>query len=128
MGLLPTWMRRALLATGVMNVAASFGFVPAAAPVRAFAGLPESAPPVYLLTIGMFILVFGLGYLWLGVTGRADRLFIAISALGKLTFFALLAGFWAAGGLPARAPAFGAADLFFATLFIAWLLGSRHPA
>jgi hypothetical protein len=125
MDILPTWMRRGLLATGVMNVVVSFGFVPAAAPVRTFAGLPASAPPVYLLTIAIFILAFGLGYLWLGATGRPERILISIAAFGKLSFVALLAGAWAAGGLPLRAPVLASADLFFAALFIAWLLGSR---
>jgi hypothetical protein len=119
---LPTWMRRALFATAGMNIFAAAVFLPAAASVRALAGLPEGGHPLYLVTVAMFIFIFGLGYLWAAATGRADRLFIAIAAGGKLTFFTLLVCFWAADSLPLRAPILGSADLFFGTLFVTWLL------
>ncbi len=118
---LPTWMRRALLATAVMNVLGAGSFLPSAGAVRALAGLPDGAHPLYLATIAMFVLLFGLGYLWSGVTGYADRLFIAISAIGKISFFILLSGFWAVGQLSPRAPLLGSADLFFGVLFLIWL-------
>ena len=125
---LPTWMRRALYATAVMNILAAGGFVPAASPIRALLGFPETAHPLYLLTIGMFILTFGLGYLWAAVAGRAERLFITLAAGGKLTFFTLLAGCWAAGTVPLRLPLVGAGDLVFGVLFVVWLLGVRGVA
>lgn len=124
MTLLPTWMRRTLFATAVMNISVAAGFVPAAASLRAAAGLPAEGHPLYLLTAGQFILLFGVGYLWTAVTGRAERLFITLAAIGKLSFFALVVWLWAAGGLPIRAPALAAADLVFAILFFTWLLGS----
>ena len=122
---LPTWMRRALLSTAVMNLFAAAAFLPSARALRALAEMPEDTHPFYLATISMLILVFGLGYLWAGVTGRADRLFIAVSAAGKLSFFALLVGFWWVGQLSARAPLLGVADLVFGVLFLIWLAGSR---
>jgi hypothetical protein len=108
-----------------MNLFAAAAFLPAARAVRALAELPENVHPLYLATISMFILVFGIGYLWTGATGRADRLFIALAAIGKLTFFTILVGFWLGGEVSIRAPLLGAADLFFAVLFLIWLAGSR---
>jgi hypothetical protein len=122
---LPTWMRRALLSTAVMNLFAAAAFLPSARVVRALAELPENVHPLYLATISMLILVFGIGYLWTGATGRADRLFIALAAVGKIAFFTILVGFWLAGELSVRAPLLGAADLFFGVLFLIWLAGSR---
>ena len=122
---LPTWMRRALFATAAMNILAATAFVPAAASLRTLAGLPAGGHPLYLLTVGMFVLLFGLAYLWTAVKGRAEPLFIAMAAAGKLSFFALLVGFWAAGELPGRAPLAGTADLIFGVLFSVWLLAGR---
>lgn len=122
---LPSWMRRALFATAVMNVLAALAFLPAGGSVRALAGLPEDAPPIYLLTIGLFILLFGLGYLWTALMGRADRLFIALAAIGKLSFVGLLVHCWRAGALPIRAPITAAPDVAFGLLFVAWLISAR---
>jgi hypothetical protein len=120
---LPTWMRRALFATAAMNLVAAIGFLPGARFARVAAGLPEDAPSVYLLTIGMFVALFGVGYAWTAASGRAERMFITLSAVGKLTFFTLLTAMWATGTLSIRAPIAGAPDLVFALLFFAWLLG-----
>src|SRR5262249_35342192 len=109
----PTWMRRALLATAVMNLLAAAAFLPSASAIRALAELPETVPSVFLATISIFILIFGIGYLWIAATGRADRLFIGLAGVGKITFFVILVGFWLAGELSVRAPLLGAPDLFF---------------
>jgi hypothetical protein len=125
---LPSWMRRALVATAVMNVLAALGFLPGAGAVRALAGLPQDGQPLYLLTVALFVGLFGLGYLVAGVTGRPDRVFLGVAAAGKIGFFTLLLGFWIAGSVPLQAPVLGSADLLFGTLFVIWLLGSRAPA
>jgi len=120
---LPTWMRMALLATAVMNAAGAATFAPSGTALRALMGLPESEQPLYLAIVCVFVLAFGLAYLWAGVTGEADRLFLTVAAGGKLAFFALLLWFWAAGGLPMRAPLLGSGDLVFGLLFAVWLFG-----
>src|SRR5213594_791904 len=117
----PTWMRGTLFATAGMNILASAAFIPAAESLRALAGLPEGGHPLYLVTVGMFVLTFGLAYLWAAVTGHAERLFIAVAATGKLSVFGLLVWFWAVGALPIRAPVVGTGDLIFGVLFVAWL-------
>lgn len=118
---LPPWMRRTLFVTAVANGVAAAAFVPSARALRALAGFPEGEHPLYLTTAGMFVLLFGLAYLAAAVRGRADRVFIAIAAAGKLTFVALLVWFWGIGMLPARAPLLGSADLVFGILFLVWL-------
>ena len=123
---LPTWMRNALFATSVMNVLVAGVFlVPAAEPLRMLMGLPAAGHPLYLLTVGLFVLLFGCLYLSAAMTGHADRPFIAAAAAGKLGFVGLLVSFWAMGSLPLRAPVLGGADLVFAALFLAWLFGAR---
>jgi len=118
---LPSWMRNALFATAVMNLLAGIAFLPPAARVRALAGLPAGTDPLYLSMVALFVALFGLGYLWVAVANRPERLFIALGAIGKLGFFTLLVGFWLAGSLPAMALPGGAADLVFAVLFFQWL-------
>ena len=122
---LPTWMRRALLATAGMNLVGALTFTPWGAPIRDFAGMPP-APAVYLLVIGVFVLLFGVGYFVCGATGRADPLLIASAAAGKLSFFALLLAFAVAGDLPIRAPLAAVGDLVFGVLFVVWLAGLRR--
>ena len=126
---LPRLIRRAFFATAIMNIGAAIGFFPAAESVRVMAGLPAAAPPLYLATVSMFVLLFGLAYLWTAVRGCSEPLFIALAGVGKISFFALLLWFWSAGDLPLRAPILGSADLAFGSLFLAWLLsGGLRPA
>src|SRR5262245_5468550 len=122
---LPTWMRRALFVTAVMNILAAVCFLPGAGALRDLAGFPAAGEPFYLMMVAMFVLLFGLGYLWAARAGHADRLFIGVAAVGKLTFFALVFCFWAAGALPLRAPATAAGDLLFGLMFVAWLRSVR---
>jgi hypothetical protein len=121
--MLPVWMRRALYATAAMNVVAAIGFLPPAHALRALAGLPEADHALYLTTVSMFVLLFGLAYYSLAVSGRPDRFFLTIAAAGKLSFFALLAVLWIGGTLPFRAVLAGSGDLVFGLLFVAWLYG-----
>ena len=125
---LPTWMRRALFATAVMNVGGAVLFLPPARGLRALAGPPMGEHPLYLVMVRRVVLLFGLGYLWTALLGRGDRLFITIATAGKLGFFTLLLGLWAAGELPFRAPLTGAADLVFGLLFAGWLYDTRAGA
>jgi hypothetical protein len=115
-------MRTALFATAAMNIGVAFLFLPVAASMRELSGFPAEAPAAYLLTVGLFVMLFGVGYLGMAVRGTADPLFVAICAAGKLAFFALLLGLWLAGLLPFRAPAIGSADFVFGGLFAAWLV------
>ena len=120
---LPSWMRNALFATAAMNLFAGIGFLPPAAGLRGLAGFPAGEHPLYLTTVALFVLTYGVGYLWVAVANRPERLFITLAAVGKLGFFAIVLGCWLAGSLPAIAALAGSADLVFALIFVAWLLG-----
>ena len=113
-----------MLATAVMNFGAAVLFLPPAGALRALAGFPEAAPAVYLATVALFVALFGAGYLWVGVMGRAEPLFVALSAAGKAGFVTLVVGFAAAGDVPWRAALVASADLVFAALFVRWLVAT----
>ena len=97
----PTWMRRALLATAVMNLLAAAAFLPSASAIRALAELPENVHSVYLATISMFILV---GF-WL-----AGELSVRAPLLGAADlFFGVLFLIWLAGSRSTLAAGLSAA-------------------
>ncbi|NOT60420.1 MAG: hypothetical protein HOP19_09370, partial [Acidobacteria bacterium] len=96
--------------------------------LRAWGGLPDETHPLYLTTVGAFIFIFGCAYLWAAVTGKADQLFVAVGAAGKLAFVGLLAAYSIAGLLPASAVLVGAGDLAFGILFLKWLFSTRHES
>lgn len=124
MGRLPRWMTTALLATAVMNLAAGLAFLPPAQPLRALVGMPDGEP-VYLATVALFVLLFGAGYGYVGLTGRDERLFLMLSAIGKISFVAIVTFYWLAARLPFQAVVTASGDLLFGGLFVAWLLTSE---
>jgi hypothetical protein len=121
---LPNWMRRALFATSVMNALGAVAFAPPAGALRALVGMPETGHPLYLAMVSMFVLLFGVGYLWAAVSGHVDRLFITIATVGKLSFFTLLLWFWITDALPALAVLTGTGDLAFGIMFLVWLVNT----
>ncbi len=126
----PAWLRVALFATAAMNILvgvafASVGIVPGADAMLAAAGLPATAHPFYTMTVAMFVLLFGVGYLCAALAGHPERLFLALSGAGKVSFFALLVWLYARGTVPVRAPIAATPDLLFGALFLAWLVASR---
>ena len=123
----PNWMRTALFTTAGMNFIAAGLFLPVGHPVRALLGLPDEVHPLYLTTIALFVAVFGLGYLWAAVANRAERVFIGMAAIGKLSFVTLLVGFCLAGAIPVQAPLAAAGDVVFGIMFIVWLT-SQSPS
>ncbi|MEW6737808.1 MAG: hypothetical protein AB1489_41390, partial [Acidobacteriota bacterium] len=122
---LPTWMRNALFATAAMNIFAAIGFFPSVHTVRAVVGMPEGEHPFYLATVSLFVLLFGLGYLWTAIASRADRFFITLATAGKLSFFMLVVWFWITSSLPLRAVLAGSGDLIFGLLFLKWLYSTQ---
>lgn len=120
---LPRWLRIALFAAAAMNVLAGIGFASGARPVLDAAGIPAPGHAFYGLLVGLFVILFGVGNYFAAVADRPERLFIALSGFGKVSFFALVVALWAAGSVPGRAPVAASADLFFGGLFLAWILG-----
>ena len=121
---LEKWMRWTLLATAVYNIFGVLLFIPLLSVGRRIIGLP-SPHPFYLWLITIWIASFGVLYVWLGVTGRSERAFLIIAAIGKFAFWSLMFIFWLAGDFPSVAPLVASGDLIFALLFARWLLKTR---
>ena len=117
-------MRVLLLACAAMNASGAVAFAPPFPHARELLGLP-AAPPLYLWIISSWIGLFGLCYLWLGLTGGADRTFLAVAAGGKAVFGGLLVALAAAGDLPTLALAGGLPDVALACVFVGWLIHFR---
>lgn len=122
---LPRWMRLTLLVTAALNAfGACMMAPPTGGPLRLLAGLPEGEP-LYMWIVAAFVLIFAAAYLAAGLAGRADTLFIAVGAAGKIAFSVLLVVYWVIGVLPWRAPVLGSSDLVLGGLFCLWLF--RRP-
>ena len=123
------FFRRALLATGLLNLFGAVLLAPPAVALRVLTGLPEAGHPLYPWCLSLWILFFGIGYLRLAVSAAHERFFVAIGAAGKASFSLLLVSYWLAGDLPFRAALAGSADLGFAAVFVYWLRATRaQPA
>ena len=114
-------MRIILLAAAALNTLGAITFCPLFPDLLQRANLP-AAPPAYLWMFSIWILIFGLGYLWLALSRTFDRTFIATSAAGKLTFSIVIVAFAAMGQLPSSAITSGIGDLVFGSIFVFWLL------
>jgi hypothetical protein len=108
-----------------MNVAAAMAFLPPAQSLRSLVGMPDGEP-VYLATVALFVLLFGVGYAYVGFTGRDERLFLWLSAIGKISFVSIVTSYWVAGRLPFQAMLTASGDLVFGVMFLGWLLTSRQ--
>ena len=115
-----------MLATGIMNMGGTFLFTPAASRLRDSLKLPALSHPLYLWIIALWIFAFGVAYLSLAITGRPERLFIAVGAFGKAVFSLLLIGYSIGGTIPLFTASLGLSDLFFAVIFVRWLYQTRE--
>lgn len=114
------WFRIVLFATAVMNIFGALTFVPANRSGREMLGVPEPHP-IYLWILAVWIFAFGICYLWMAIKQSREWLFIAIGAIGKLSFFGLLATYALLGEIPFYAALGGVGDLIFGILFVLWL-------
>ncbi|MEP6924035.1 MAG: hypothetical protein ABI954_06200 [Pyrinomonadaceae bacterium] len=119
------WMRVALLSTAAMNMFGALLFVPSFSGLREFLGLPNPSHGLYLWIISSWIFLFGVCYLWLGITGRRERLFLVVGAAGKLSFVVLMFTYYLAGEIPLTAALASLSDLFFAAIFAFYLWKTR---
>jgi hypothetical protein len=62
------WMRSVFFVSAVINVLGALMFAPSIQFGRKWLGL-EATNPVYLWVIASFILLFGIGYFYLSMTG-----------------------------------------------------------
>ena len=119
-------LRAACAASVVYNLA---GAATLAAPARLGApwGMPVPVPSFYTTHLALIVLLFAGVYAWLARAPRPDRALVAVSTWGKLQFFAVYVGYWAAGELPARAVVSAGGDLVLGLVFAWWLWVTRAP-
>lgn len=122
----PKWLRCVLLLTGTLNMLGTILFVPEIRSFRELSGFPANSHPLYLWIIASWIFLFGLCYLWLGYTGRNERLFLVIGAAGKFAFVALMFAYALSGDIPLITAFNSLPDLVFAVTFVFWLWHSRR--
>lgn len=122
---MPRWMNVALIATGVLNMFGAVLFFPASESLRAANGFPKGSHPFYLSIISSWIFLFGLCYLWLGIKGRNERLFLVIGAAGKASFVGIALVFAALGVIPVMTALSTFPDLLFAAVFSYYLISSK---
>ncbi|MFB2891331.1 hypothetical protein ACE1CI_00135 [Aerosakkonemataceae cyanobacterium BLCC-F50] len=120
------WFRFTLLATAIMNFVGAVVFALPIYGKGEIFGLPQNAHPLYLSIVSSWILIFGLGYIWMAVSAKPDRLFIAVAATCKLAIAFSFFTFWLMGDLPLLTVSAGSGDLLFAIVFIYWLLPTKR--
>jgi len=113
-------LRALLKAGGPINAIGALIFAPPFPWVRQLFGLPDGHA-LYLWVLSIWIGVFGIAYWSMGVSGRADRTFLAVGAAGKASFALALLALAATGEIPPVAVLVGLPDLAMAVVFAAWL-------
>lgn len=122
--LLDKLTRGVLLASFFYNMVGALVFFPTITIGRRLVGFPE-APLFYLSLVTIWIGSFGVLYLWLARTGRDERGFLIIAAIGKFAFWTLTVVFWLIGEFPVITPIVALGDLIGAITFTWWLLRTR---
>ena len=122
---LDPFVRTLLRASGPINAFGAVIFAPPFPYVRRVFGLPDGSP-IYLWVLSIWIFVFGVAYWQIGVTGRADRTFLAVGAAGKVSFALVLIIAAVRGALPGTAVLVGLPDLAMAAVFASWLVRTRQ--
>jgi hypothetical protein len=116
---------RRLLVWGLpTNAIGALIFAPPFPWVRDLFGLP-GGHALYLWILSIWILIFGIAYSWMGLTGRIDRTFLAVGACGKATFSLVLIAMARSGEIPVLAAVIGLPDLALAAWFAWWLVRNR---
>lgn len=123
MKLLPKWMRWILLFSAIYNAFGVLVFIPLLSIGRTIIGIP-AAPGFYLWLVTIWIGSFGVLYFWLSLTGRPDRAFFIIAAVGKFAFWSLTVAYWWFGDFPVITPLVASGDLIGAVAFTWWLAKS----
>jgi hypothetical protein len=90
--------------------------------LRQLIGLPVPAHSFYGLLIGIWIALFGLGYLNLALSKRYDKTFLAVGAFGKLFFFMLALVYFFQSELGVLALMASSIDAILAGIFLSYLV------
>ena len=110
-------LRRALWTSVPFNASgALIFFFPAS--IGRLAQLPLPAPILYSWFCGAVIAMYGVVYVWLARQITPNREFVLVSAVGKLTFFAVCVASWLAGESPPLLVAIASFDVVLAVAFL----------
>jgi hypothetical protein len=120
-------MRRALWTSVPYNLGGALVFAFPESLGR-LAGLPGPVPLVYAATLAFLVALFAGAYAWLARQPVIDRPLVAVLAIGKAGFFAVVLVCWLLGEAPAAGVAAATGDLVFAGVFAWWLLGIERVA
>jgi hypothetical protein len=93
--------------------------------LREFIGLPAPTHTFYGVLVGSWIGLFALGFLYAAMTKTYDKTFIAVSAFGKLSFFALTIFYFLQRDAGILVLLASLTDAALATIFLAWLWHDR---
>lgn len=120
------WFRYCLAITSVFNGLGAISFAPPVyRSIAGILGLTGEVSDFSLWVIASWILIFGVGYAWLAIKAKPEKLFIAIAAACKIAIAFLFFYYWFIGELPPFALVAGLGDLVFAVIFIFWLFSNQ---
>jgi len=121
--ILTSGQRKILFLSAAINALGALFFVPPLPQVREIFDLPEG-DAFYLWLVASWILLFGLAYLAMALTGRMERGVLAVGAGAKATFAFLVLGYVLSGAWPAQASMLAGTDLVLAVIYMRWLRAS----
>ncbi|HAX79849.1 MAG TPA: hypothetical protein DCY88_29440 [Cyanobacteria bacterium UBA11372] len=120
------WFRYCLLIAAIFNLFGAISFAP---PVYyAIAdplGFPKEGSSFGLWVISSWILIFGIGYAWLFIKPKPEKVFIAVAAGCKIAIATFFFIFWLTSDLPLISLFAGGGDLIFAIIFIFWIVQTK---
>jgi hypothetical protein len=91
-------------------------------------GISNPADPLSLQLLASCLLLFGLGYYWVGRALEKNHGLVKLGVIGKMVVFILFFGHALAGTIPVILAVPSAVDLLFAALFLEFLVHWRGEA
>ena len=117
---IPVWFRRVLSLAFLVNVTGGLLFFPLYSQGRRLLGLPITHS-FYLYIISIWILLFAGAFFYMLRQDKVNHSVLFLSALGKLSFVALIFIFIVQGQMGILAGLAGLTDLWLAVLFIIFI-------
>jgi hypothetical protein len=91
-------------------------------------GISNPADPLSLQLLASCLLLFGLGYCWVGRALEKNHGLVKLGVIGKIVVFILFSGHALAGTIPVILAVPSVVDLLFAALFLEFLVYWRREA
>ncbi len=120
----PVYYKYMFIIGAAHNFLAGFVFLVAHEQLFSLIEIEPLANPVILQLLMALIIVFGVGYFWVGLDISQNRGIVKMGVLGKGAVIVLLMGHYFMGNIPILMAACCWGDIIFACLFIEFLLNS----